>query len=262
MDKTIVDTFITNLSLMELPPELRLHIYGYLLRPRDRLVVEDLLLACMYDFRRARSTTTAYPFRCLSSRITLRSSAMATYTRSRTWERHWYGETLKIYTKVLSLNRKIRDEALECLYGQQLYFVCSPDGVEAFFKDRSVETLGYITDITLSVPSETGRHKFGSVCKFIAKELRLKKLNVWINTFLWDYQPWETIEKVEDAAERDGLFLKLDWVQCLLFIQNLEAINIEFDHRYAARGLTVGDGFTNLLQARMLKQDILRGDQL
>ncbi|KAL8718208.1 MAG: hypothetical protein Q9225_004635 [Loekoesia sp. 1 TL-2023] len=235
---------------MDLPTELRWQIYGYLLRPRDRLVVEDLLLACVYENPKEAVATTSYVFRQPSSRIQS-SSAIATYRRSHTDERRRYGETIKIYTKVLLLNRQIRDEALDCLYGQHLQFSCSPDGVEAFFKDRPAETLRYITDIALAVPSETGRMKFMSLCSFIARKLRLIRLTVQINTFMWEDQPWERIQRAKDSA-RD--LLKLDWVQSLLLITDLEALNIEFDNRYVAKNLTIDGKFTQLLRQRMLRR--------
>lgn len=254
MEQSVQDPSITNLNLMEIPTELRWQIYGYLLRPRDRLVIEDLLLASTENIYRDFVSTTCYSFRQLSSRIPS-SSAMATYIRSHTEERRRYGERLELFTNVLLINRQIHDEASDCLYGQRLQFICSPDGVEAFFKDRSAEILRHITDITLLVPSETGRKKFMSLCAFVARKLQLASLTVRINTFMWEDQPWERVQRAKGSA-RD--LLKLDWVQSLLLIQNLETLNIEFDNRYAAKKLTVGYDFTRMLRKKMLKKGMYR----
>ncbi|KAL8932932.1 MAG: hypothetical protein Q9216_006606 [Gyalolechia sp. 2 TL-2023] len=248
MEHCVRDPSKPKICLTDLPAELRWQIYGYLLRPQDRLVIDDLLLAGTEKGHQESVSTTCYAFRQLSSRIHS-SSAMATYTRSPTGERRRYGERSKLFTNVLLLNRQLHDEASDCLYGQRLQFVCSPDGMEAFFQDRSAEALRHITDITLLVPSETGRTKFMSLCALVASKLRLVRLTVRINTYMWEDQPFEEIQSRGGSASD---LLELDWVQSLLLIQNLEKLNIEFDGRYEAKKLTVGDDFTKMLRKRML----------
>ncbi|KAL9025743.1 MAG: hypothetical protein Q9196_005488 [Gyalolechia fulgens] len=248
MERSVRNPSTTNPNLSDLPTELRWQIYGYLLRPRDQLIIDDCLLASPESIYEDCVTTSCYSFRQLSARIGS-SSAMATYIRSHSEERRRYGEKLKVFTSLLLLNRQIRDEASDCLYGQRLQFACSPDGVEAFFKDRPSEVLRHITDISLLVPSETGRVKFMSLCAFVARNLQLTRLTVRINTFMWEDQPWERLQGAKWST-RD--LMELDWVQSLLLIQNLETLNIEFDHRYAAKKLTVGEDFTRMLRKRML----------
>ncbi|KAL8754126.1 MAG: hypothetical protein Q9184_005209 [Pyrenodesmia sp. 2 TL-2023] len=183
-------------------------------------------------------------------------SAYATYNRCFVAERYRYGKELEICTKVLLFNRKIRDEALQSLYGQHIDFACSPEGLEAFLKDRPAMVLEWITNISVEVPSDSGWDKFNAVCSFIARELRLKKLGVCINTFWWEVQPFEETQKLQDQGDEEGAveyLLKLHWVQSLLLIKDLDNLEIEFDKRYVAKELTCGAGFTRLLRARMLK---------
>ncbi|KAL8902769.1 MAG: hypothetical protein Q9207_004397 [Kuettlingeria erythrocarpa] len=253
-ERKIQKSFTTNLAFADLPAELRLMIYSYLLRPRGRLVIDDSFVPD-WNSRHDRSSKTEYLFPQQSPLI--RSpSAYATYNRCLIAERHRYGEEMEICTKVMLLNRQIGDEALQCLYGQHLEFACSPEGLGAFLKDRPATVLGWITNITLEVPSESGRIKFKSVCSFIAKELRLKRLVVRINTFWWEHQPFETIQRLQGRWNGEGAvadLLKLNWVHNLLQIKNLDSLEIEFDERYAAKKLTCGVELTRLLGATMLK---------
>ncbi|KAL8931064.1 MAG: hypothetical protein Q9208_000166 [Pyrenodesmia sp. 3 TL-2023] len=271
MERMIQESFVTNLAFTDLPPEVRLMIYPYLLRPRDKLVIEETLFPgrrVIHDL----SNQTGYPFRQQFPQIKS-PSAYATYNRGFIAERYRYGELLKICTKVLVLNRQVRDEALKSLYGQHLDFACSPEGLEAFLNDRPAMVLEWITNITLEVPSDSGWDKFKAVCSFIAREVRLKKLGVRINTFWWQVQPFEETERLrgnnsiarshntwlmDSIGQRNGEgavedLLKLAWAQSLLLIKELDSLDIEFDTRYAAKKLTCGAGFTRLLRTRMLK---------
>lgn len=197
-ERTRQKSFTTNLAFTDLPAELRLTIYSYLLRPRGKLVIEDTFVLD-WNSRQGLPSKTEYLFPQRSPRI--RSpSAYATYNRCFIAERYRYGEEMEICTKVMLLNRQIRDEALQCFYGQHLEFACSPEGLEAFLKDRAATVLGWITNITQEVPSESGRIKFNSVCSFIAKELRLKRLAVRINTFWWEQQPFEKIQRLQGST--------------------------------------------------------------
>lgn len=144
----------------------------------------------------------------------------------------------------------MRAEASAVLYGQRLQFDCSPDGFRAFMDDRPPEMLSCITDIGLRVPSETGRFQWQLVCDFISKRLQLRRLHLHINTFLWDDQPWERMERTRTSVEA---CLELDWVQSLLMIQNLEDLTVEFDDRYLLKEMTIGTAFTELLKSRMLR---------
>ncbi|KAI4138291.1 MAG: hypothetical protein L6R39_006865 [Caloplaca ligustica] len=184
---------------------------------------------------------------------------MATYSRYHGAERRRYGHRLQVYTKVLWLNRQIRDEALPFLYGQHLHFACSPDGVDAFLKDQPDDVLGSIRHVTLVIPSETGRMKFMSLCSFMARALRLKILGVRVNTFLWGVNPFEKL------LERKGdirLFLTLDWVQSLLAIRDLDSLNIAFNDRYMMKMVDMSAELTKSLQARMLTRNVYNRAEL
>lgn len=186
---------MTNLGFTDLPAEVRLMIYSYLLRPQDRLVIEETLIPDL-SVTHNRPSKTGYLFRQQFPLIKS-PSAYATYNRCFVAERYRYGKELEICTKVLLFNRKIRDEGLHSLYGQHIDFACSPEGLEAFLKDRPAMVLGWITNITLEVPSDSGWDKFNAVCSLIAGELRLKKLGVRINTFWWQVQPFEKTQRLQ-----------------------------------------------------------------
>ncbi len=271
-ERKIQKSFTTTLAFTDLPAELRSMIYSYLLRPRDRLVIDDYFVPD-WNSRHDPSSKTEYPFPQLSNRISS-PPAYATYSRCLLAERRRWGEKMEICTQVMLLNRQIRDEALQCLYGQHLEFVCSPEGLEAFLKDRPATVLGWITNITLEVPSESGRIKFKSVCSFIAKELRLKRLVVRVNTFWWEHQPFEKIQRLRGSTgfARSNIYvadpvfigrwngqgavadlLKLNWVHDLLQITNLDSLDVGFENRYVAKKLTCGVEFTRLLRSMMLK---------
>lgn len=234
---------------MDLAAEIRLQIYSYLVRPGDRLLIEDTRLDQKKDHQES-ATTSCYPFRQLSSRI-LSPWTMATYAISHAdgYRRSGYGGRPRLFANVLLLNRKIRDEVLDYLYGQHLQFNCSPDGVEAFLNDRTANTLRHVTNITILVPSETGRTKFKSVCKLIAEKLQLTRLAVQLNTFMWEDQP---LERVQDANGSAKDLLELDWVKSLLQIQNLKSFKIQFGGRYALDKPNVGDDLTRMLRERMV----------
>ncbi|KAI4118319.1 MAG: hypothetical protein LQ345_001624 [Seirophora villosa] len=254
MENVMPDAVVGRAGFLDIPLELRWQIYGYLLRPGDRLIVEDALLANWSSRRQAEPGRTVYMFRQLSSRLRLgSSSAQTTYNRCHAAERFRDGRPLKICTKVLVLNRQIRDEALPFLYGQHLRFACSPDGVQAFLDDRPDAVLQLIKHITLAVPSETGRMKFKSLCSFIARKLQLRSLDVRISTFWWEVNPFES---VHDGTCALTSLLTLDWVGSLLLIGNLDSLTVHCNDRFAMLGLTTGTDFMELLQARMVTSGV------
>ncbi|KAL9609272.1 MAG: hypothetical protein Q9167_005941 [Letrouitia subvulpina] len=179
-----------------------------------------------------------------------RTTAIATYAKGGIEDYRRYGKQIELWPTILSVNKQMRAEASAVLYGQRLQFDCSPDGFRAFMDDRPQEMLLCITNIGLRVPSETGRNQWQSVCQFISKRLQLKRLHLRINTFLWDDQPWERMERTKAGVEA---CLELDWVQSLLMIQNLEDLTVEFDDPYLSKKMTVGTRFTELLKSRMLR---------
>ncbi|KAL8735095.1 MAG: hypothetical protein Q9181_002933 [Wetmoreana brouardii] len=233
---------------MKIPPEIRWQVYTYLLRPADRIVIDDLILAnphgedvpdrSRYAFREPTSPSKPY-------------SALVTYTRGHSQELRRFRRELSYHPKIMQLSRRIRKEATDCFYGQNLYFACRPGGVEAFLKDKSAEVLSCITNVTLLVPSESGRPEFMSLCRFIGSELRLRRLDVRINTWHWEDQPWDRVEEGSGCAAD---LLELDWVNSLLLVTGLESLSIAFEGKYAAKRLTVGAELTGLLQARMLSR--------
>lgn len=246
---------------MGLPMELRWQIYTYLLRPGDRLIIEDWLLANLPCKDLDVPVRTVYMFRQPSSRLRIESSsALATYKRCcYPAHRSLYGQELKIHTNIMSVNRQVRDETLPCLYGQHLHFACSPDGVEAFLKDRSDTARCSIKHITLAIPSETGRMTFESLCSLITRELQLEKLSVRINTFWWECDPFQSIRS-GNCAMKD--FWTLDWVQSLLLLKHLDTVDIVHNDWCVAEGHSIGAQFTKMLQARMLGRDIHNRAQL
>ncbi|KAL8644698.1 MAG: hypothetical protein Q9210_007123 [Variospora velana] len=253
MENMMRDPALSRPGFLDLPPELRWQIYEYLLRPGDRLIVEDVFLANWSSKRQAEPGRTVYKFRQPSSRLRLgSSSAQATYNRCYTAERFLNNKPWKMCTKVFLLNRQIRDEASSFLYGQHLHFACSPDGVQAFLDDRPAAVLPLIKHITLAVPSETGRLKFNSLCSFIARELPLKNLHVRVSTFWWEYNPFQGMERGTCSLTS---LLTLDWAKSLLLIGNLHSLSIHFNDRFMMLGLAIGTDFTKLLQARMVTSD-------
>ncbi|KAL9021405.1 MAG: hypothetical protein Q9185_001413 [Variospora sp. 1 TL-2023] len=253
MENLMRDPVLSKPGFLGLPPELRWQIYEYLLQPGDRLIVEDVFLADWSSKHQAEPGRTVYMFRQPSSRLRLGPcSAQATYNRCYRPDRFFNKNPGKICTKVLRLNRQIRDEASPFLYGQHLHFACSPDGVQAFLDDRPAAVLQLIKHITLGVPSETGRLKFDSLCSFIARELPLKHLHVCVSTFLWDWNPLDGMERGECSLTS---LLMLDWAKSLLLVQNLDSLSIDFNVRFMTLDLAIGTDFTKLLQARMVTSD-------
>ncbi|KAL9602515.1 MAG: hypothetical protein Q9219_001810 [cf. Caloplaca sp. 3 TL-2023] len=249
MEKTLYLFPVNRPNFLDLPTEIRWQIYAYLLRPCGQVFIDDWLLASTYEGC-SKIARTLFMYRPESARVKS-SPSFATYARNLTEERRRYGQHMKIWTNILLVNRKIGHEASDCLYTQNLRFTCSPDAVEAFFMDRSAKVLQFITNITLYVPSETGRTKFMSLCSWIGKELRLKRLTVRINAWMWDEQPWQRIEAVDDSSAED--VLAIDWVQSLLLIRNLDTLQVELDARYLDEKPT-GEGFKRVLRERMLKR--------
>ncbi|KAI4214821.1 MAG: hypothetical protein LQ351_002534 [Letrouitia transgressa] len=235
-------------GLLELPIEIRLIVYDFLLRPCEAILIEDLILTTS-NKNVVGCKRTTYRYHQTSPSIPP-STAIATYAKERIDTYRSYGKQIEIWPAILSVNKQMRAEASAVLYGQRLQFDCSPDGFRAFMDDRPLEVLGCITNIGLWVPSETGRIQWQLVCDFISKRLQLQRLHLHINTFLWHDQPWERMERTKTSVEA---CLELDWVQSLLMIQNLEDLTVKFDYRYLSRGMTIGTAFTELLKSRMLR---------
>ncbi|KAL9041879.1 MAG: hypothetical protein Q9214_003957 [Letrouitia sp. 1 TL-2023] len=235
-------------GLLELPIEIRRIVYDFLLRPCEEIFIEDLILATSDDNIVAYKRTT-YRYHQTSPSIP-QTAAIATYAKGRIEQYRRYGKQIELWPTILSVNKQVRAEASAVLYGQRLQFDCSPDGFRAFMNDRPPEMLSCITNIGLRVPSETGRHQWHLVCQFISSRLHLRRLHLHINTFLWDDQPWERMERTKTSVEA---CLELDWVQSLLMIQDLEDLTVEFGVRYLSKEMTIGTKFTALLKSRMLR---------
>ncbi|KAL8925963.1 MAG: hypothetical protein Q9172_002016 [Xanthocarpia lactea] len=235
-------------GFMDLPTEIRWQIYGYLLRPTGQIIIDDMFLAPLYW--KDIPERTVYPYRQTSTYM--RSlPAMATYHGS-TSHRPMSEEDSQIHVNVLMLNSRIRSEATDCLYGQHLFFDCGPDAMRAFLADISIEARESILDISLAVPTGALRAEFRLLCESIANDLRLKRLNVRIHTYLWNDQPWKSVEGPYATAAAE--LMKVDWVESLLLIKELDALNFRLDCRYLMKEFPFGVAFTKSLQSRMLKE--------
>ena len=242
-------------GFMDMPTKIRWQIYGYLLRPTGHVIIDDMFLAPLYW--KDIPERTVYPYRQTSTYI--RSSpAMATYHGS-TSHRPRSEKDGQIHVNVLTLNSRIRSEATDCLYGQHLFFDCSPDAMRALLADISTEARESIVDISLAVPTGALRAKFRLLCESIANDLRLKRLDVRIHTYLWNDQPRKSIERPYATAAAE--LMKLDWVESLLLIKGLDALSFRLDCRYLMKEFPIGAAFTESLQSRMLRERAAGADK-
>ncbi|KAL8805367.1 MAG: hypothetical protein Q9200_005447 [Gallowayella weberi] len=230
---------------MAIPTEIRWQIYGYLLRPTGRIIIEEMYLKPLYwDNIPDRSV---YPYTQSSFYIEC-PPAMATY---RGILRHRVGSEngLQIHTNIMQLNKQILKETIDSLYGQCIWFDCSVGGMQAFLGDRSTEALLSIVDMTLTVPLEMYQLQFRWLCVLIAQKLRLRRLNVRINSYSW--KEWES----GATPMTESCLDELDWVKSLLCIKGLDSLNIKPGYRYGETERRFGAGLTKFLASRMLRKE-------
>ncbi|KAL8679394.1 MAG: hypothetical protein Q9186_004329 [Xanthomendoza sp. 1 TL-2023] len=232
-------------GFMDIPTEIRWQIYGYLLRPTGHVIIEEMPLKRLYW--KNIPDRSVYPYRQPSFYIKS-PPAMTTY---RGILRHRLGSTneLQIHTNIMQLNKQILKETIDSLYGQCIWFDCSIDGMQAFLNDRSNEALSSIVDMTLAVPAEMYKFQFRALCASIAERIRLRRLNVRINSYLWKER------ESGETAITEGYLLEFDWVQSLLPIKGLDSLNVKFNHRYFEAGRTFEAELTKFLRSRMLKKE-------
>jgi len=178
-----------------------------------------------------------------------------------------------LHTNILSVNRKIHEEASQVLYGRHAFdFGSDIEAMVPFLSDLTVQTRHLIQEISLTKQGsvyarEFDRCEWSNVCAFISEELDLHKLVLKVI----GGQPlagWEDVQQYSASDFRTLAsvdFEGLEWVRELRRIRTLHDLEIipELIHCPPSRSSTamafftafsrsIDKGFGDYLRAEML----------
>jgi len=161
----------TDLSyFMRIPSEIRLMVYDILLD--DCCSKTFMIRSETVEAYRRRGQHRRTGYRVIGGGL-LRQCQMTTY--------HLFSDAT-LHTNILSVNRKIHEEASQVLYGRHAFdFGSDIEAMVPFLSDLTVQTRHLIQEISLTKQGsvyarEFDRCEWSNVCAFIAEELDLHKL--------------------------------------------------------------------------------------
>lgn len=214
--------------LLQVPVEIRYMVYEYLLDAgKDRRITirskPGLPLSQNFDqFGNKRRT----PY----------------YIQARTMDRRVYETTygvddeqdFQIHPAILAVNRKIRGEASEYLYGRHsFHFDRDIEAVAPFLRDMTVPTRDVLKEITIRkrsplLPLHNENDIWLSICKFLRTLPRLRKLRIIVEGGQ-PSQPWDGPQELSVSDLRLLHATRhecLDWVRGLAQVKSIEQIEI------------------------------------
>ena len=276
-------------SLMSLPLELRLKIYGYLLPPRHHTVVTQLPHnGYFYNTSSvpAHSAQSFYPFG------TKAPHNLTTYKVLNTNFRASFPEP-SIYPAILSVSRQIKAEAEPVLYGSSEAvwdFGVHLEALKAFWGDRSenARKLARNVRVAREIPCLENREgvvskevdpRWVSLCEFLKTELtglRTLDLTVWSSSGSISSFPvssstsvatdgvesgdWDVDEEVEKMVKEEELkrWREWEWTHDLLQMEALRQARIIWWGFQSIRGQNGESSFDSWLAGRMVGDKLVR----
>ncbi|KAL3427857.1 hypothetical protein PVAG01_01366 [Phlyctema vagabunda] len=265
---------------LDLPTEIRLKIYDYLLPARTHTI------ATQYPQNGYFYNTATIPLH----------SAQSFYPFGRTAPRH----RLTTY-KVLNTNfridtpapeicpqifqvcRQIRDEAEPVLYGGNTIFDFGvhTDAIETFFQDRSAVARSSVRMIRIAKEIPEARtpesdeprevlepavdESWASLCKYLMnslQNLRVVDLTLWSSTGSTASMPPSSTASLESHEEekqqREKEWREWNWTHDLLDLEVLNALNITYWGFNRSAGPPAGASFDSWLAKRMVNDRLVK----
>ena len=219
-------------ALMRLPPELRAHIYEYLLDVGK----DKQIYIRNKHLKDGHQRATPAPSR----------SYYYTVDRSigkRTWKTTYCIQGDKtLHMAILGVNRKMREEASHMLYARHSFdFADHIEAVAPFFEDRAVSSRDLVQEITLHkqgpmMPIESDAQAWAATCRILQTAGQLKRLTLVIGGGRPN-GPWDGPQSLS-VSDLKLLYETrhecLEWARELARVKSVEVVEISADLSYLA----------------------------
>lgn len=264
--------------LLSVPPEIRLHIYSYLLNDGG-----DKWLAIRN--KPVPTCNDAQPESCKNPAQAERQSTKYNVTEQTSmWHRrchqttyHLASRTAEIHTAILSVSRLLYNEAANILYGKHFFdFGDHLEAVVPFLADRTPSTRQMVKDISIykqgplpCMGSTSDKYEWSHMCRYLAKTDIVRRMRIVVECGKPE-QPWEGIQELSESDVRLLSLIEhdsLEWVKDLVQVKNLERLDIVPDTKYlpapksprmvlyAALSASTEKGLAGFLRSEMIKSD-------
>lgn len=267
--------------LLSIPPEIRLHIYNFLLDgggdewlairnkppPRENLHLQQAPGSPRAEVRphsRRRSTkynvveqTSMFHRRCYETTYCLAGGSRA-----------------ELHTSVLGVCRVVYAEAADVLYGKHRFdFGQHVEAVVPFLADRTAHTHQMVRSISVHkrgpmpcLGSTSDRYEWSYMCRYLATTGAVKRLRVVVECG----RPGGPWEGVQDLSESDVRLLSLigheclEWVRDLAKVKSLDELDVVPEVKYlpepkspsmvlyAALSASIDKGLVAFLRSEMI----------
>lgn len=214
---------------MDMPAEIRLLIYSYLLDDGGNKTLSVHSLTEKRFREHTRRTRSKYRVleQTLHRRCYETTYAIAT-------------EATEFHTSIMRVNHRIHDETTHLLYGKHIFdFGSSIEAVVPFLMDRTAHSRPLVDQISIykrgPLPYlESDRYEWAHLCRFLSSSTDVKKLRLVVEGGRPN-NPWDGPEELTESDFRLLTLVKhesLDWVTELSQVKGLEELEIVPDIQY------------------------------
>lgn len=214
--------------LMQLPPEIRMFIYEYLLGNGDDKKI-SIRNKSRHEFQSRRPDSRRSVYHIMEKSIA-KMSYETTYCVDSEDDR-------TMHTSIMHINRKIREEASHYLYGRHVFhFGEDIEAVVPFLADKMPGTRDLVREISLYKRSPTSTvepesYDWASVCRFIGGLQRLDKLTLVIEGAR-PRHPWDGPQSLTVSDFRllySTRHESLEWARELASVKTIGEVEIVAD---------------------------------